>query len=94
MDYRQNTEVITTQRRELSRLTVLLGALFFITFLAAIFVGLDGLLEYFKLVRGSPLTTVETGAVITSASAVALLAMGMSVSAVTDRNKQTANKTK
>jgi hypothetical protein len=81
MDYRQKTEVFTTKRREFNRLSMLLGALFLITFVVAVFVGLDGMLEYFKLVRGSPLTTLETGAIITSASAVAFLAMGMSISA-------------
>ena len=81
MDYRQKTEVFTTKRREFGRLSVLLGALFIIAIVVAIFVDLDGVLQYFNLVRGSPLTTLETGAIITSASAVAFLAMGMSISA-------------
>ena len=88
MDYRQKTEVFTTKRRKFGRLSGLLGALFIIAFVVAIFVDLDGVLQYFKLVRGSPLTTLEMGAIITSASAVAFLAMGMSISA-DNRSKQT-----
>ena len=81
MDYQQKTEVFTTKRREFGRLSGLLSALFIIAFVVAIFVDLDGVLQYFKLVRGSPLRTLEMGAIITSASAVAFLAMGMSISA-------------
>jgi hypothetical protein len=88
MDYRQKTEVFTAKRREFGRLSGRLGALFIIAFVVAIFVDLDGVLQYFNLVRGSPLTTLEMGAIITSASAVAFLAMGMSISA-DNRSKQT-----
>ena len=80
MDYQQR-EVPTTKHREFSRQTVLLGALFIITFVVAVFIDLDGVFEYFNLVTGSPFTTLETGAIITSASAVPFLAMGMSISA-------------
>jgi hypothetical protein len=90
MHYRLR-EVLTRTLREFSRRTVLLGGLFIITLVVAIFVDLDGLLEYFKLVTGSAFTTVETGAVITLASAVPFLGMGMSISADIYRNKSGAN---
>lgn len=86
MDYQQR-EVLTTKRREFSRQSVLLGTLFIIALVVAVFADLDGVLQYVTLVTGSPLTTLEMGAIITSASAVLFLAMGMSISADMDRNK-------
>ena len=66
---------------------MLFGALFIVTLVIAAFVDLDGVLEYYKLIRGSAPTTLETGAVISMASAVPFLAMGMSISADMHRNK-------
>jgi hypothetical protein len=83
----QDGEVRTAKRREFSRKTVLLGAIFIVTLVAGAFVGLDGVLEYYKLISGSARTTLETGAIISMASAVPFLAMGMSISADVDRNK-------
>jgi hypothetical protein len=89
--YYRLRKVLTGKLSEFSRRTVLSGGLFISTLVVAVFVDLDGLLEYFKLVTGSAFTTVETGAVITLASAVPFLAMGMSISADTRRNKSGAN---
>jgi hypothetical protein len=80
-------KVLTATRREFSRKTVLFGALFVGTLAVGAFVGLDGVLEYYKLIRGSAPMTLETGAIISMASAVPFLAMGMSISADQDRNK-------
>src|SRR5665213_1300343 len=80
MDY-QPSEIQTMKRREYSLRSVLLIALFVITFMVAVFIDLDGALEYLKLVAMSPRDTVEMGAVITAASAVPFLMMGMSISA-------------
>jgi hypothetical protein len=80
MDY-QPSEIQTMKRREYSLRSVLLIALFVITFMVAVFIDLDGVLEYLKLVAGSPRDTVEMGAIITAASAVPFLMMGMSMSA-------------
>jgi hypothetical protein len=80
MDY-QPSEVQTMKRREHSLRSVLLIAIFVITFMVAVFIDLDGALEYLKLVAGSTRDTVEMGAIITAASAVPFIAMGMSISA-------------
>jgi hypothetical protein len=73
--------VLTAARREFGRRSILFGALFIATLVVAAFVDLDGVLEYYKLIRGSAPMTLETGAVISMASAVPFLAMGMSISA-------------
>ena len=65
---------------ELSLRTLLLGAVFIITFIVAIFVDMAGVLQYFNLVSGLPQTTLETGAAITAATIVPLLMTGMSIS--------------
>jgi hypothetical protein len=80
MDY-QPSEIQTMKRREYSLRSVLLIALFVITFMVAVFIDLDGALEYLKLVAGSPRDTVERGAIITAASGVPFLMMGRSISA-------------
>ena len=80
MDHRQS-EVQTTKRHEYSLLSVLLSTLFVITLAVAVFVDSDGVLEYFQLVSGSPLSTLEMGAIISAVSAVPFLMMGMSISA-------------
>lgn len=75
------------KRHEFSRQTVLFGALFIIALVAVVFVGLLGVLQYFNLVSGSPLTTLEIAAIICAVSVFPLLAMGMSISADMDRKK-------
>ena len=72
-------------RREFSLRSMLLGAVFIVAFIVAIFIDLAGLLQYFNLVSGLPPTTLEIGAAITAATVVPLLMMGMSIS--TDGNK-------
>lgn len=83
----QLRKVLTATRREFSRRSVLFGALFIVTLVVAAFVDLDGVLEYYKLIRGSAPTTLEMGAIVSMASAVPFLAMGMSISADRSRNK-------
>ena len=69
-----------SQRREFSRRTLALGALFIVTAGVAIFVDLDAVMHYFLIIgRMSPIT-LETGAIISLASAIPFLAMGMSIS--------------
>ena len=82
MDYRQ---VLTMKRREFSLRSMLLGAVFIVGLVVAIFIDLAGVLQYFNLVSVLPSTTLEIGAAITTATAVPFLALGMSISA--DRNK-------
>ena len=75
------------KHREFSHRSQLFIALFVITIVAAVFVDLTGLLEYFNLVSASsPTSIMEIGALISAASAVPFLVMGMSIS--TDRNKK------
>ena len=73
------------KHREFSLRSMLLGAIFIVAFIVAIFIDLAGLLRYFNLVSGLPPTTSEIGAAITAATIVPLLLMGMSISA--DQNK-------
>ena len=75
------------KHREFSRRSQLLIALFVITIVTAVFVDMTGLLEYFNFVSASsPTSTLEMGALISAASAVPFLVMGMSIS--TDQNKK------
>lgn len=83
--------LLAMARREFGRQTLLLGALFIVTLTVGIFVGTDGLLEHFKVIAGRPVTTLEAGAIIFLLSAVALLAMGMSVSAEVMAREKVAN---
>jgi hypothetical protein len=79
MDY-QKKEAFTAKHREFSHRTIGLAAVFVVTFVAAVFVDLDGLMHYFNIIgRASPMT-LETGAIISLASAIPFLAMGMSIS--------------
>ena len=80
MDYR-NSRPFTAKRREFSYRSLALGAVFVVTAIVAVFVDLDGVLEYYKILSGAPAGTLEMGAFISIASAVPFLAMGMSVSA-------------
>ena len=68
--------------RELSLPSMLLGAVFIVALVVAVFIDLAGVLQYFNLVSGLPPTTLEIGAAITAATVVPLLAMGMSISAM------------
>lgn len=78
---------LTAVRREFGRRSILFGALFIATLVIATFVDLDGVLEYYRLIRGSAPMTLETGAIISMASAIPFLAMGMSISADTHRKR-------
>ena len=80
MDHRNNN-ALTEKWREFSRRSLALAAIFVITAIAAVFVDLDGVLEYYKWLSGSAAPTLEMGAMISIASAVPFLAMGMSISA-------------
>jgi putative flippase GtrA len=81
-------EVFTAKRREYSRRTIGLAAAFIITAVAGVFVDLDGLMHYFNIIgRVSPMT-LETGAIISLASAIPFLAMGMSISKDADQSRR------
>jgi len=68
-------------RREFSRRTLGFGMLFILTGAAALFVDVDALMHYFSIIgRMSPMT-LESGAIISLASAIPFLATGMSISA-------------
>ena len=70
----------TSERHEFTVRSKLLIAVFIITFVAAVFVDLAGLLQYSGLVSGLPSTILEIGATITAVLSFPLLAMGMSIS--------------
>lgn len=70
----------TLERHEFTVQSKLLIAVFIITFVAAVFVDLAGLLQYSGLVSSLPSTILEIGATITAALSFSLLAMGMSIS--------------
>ena len=77
----------TLERHEFTVRSKLLIAVFTITFVAAVFVDLAGLLQYSGLVSGLPSTILQIGATITAALSLPLLAMGMSISVDTLRTK-------
>jgi len=77
----------TLERREFTVQSKLLIAVFIITFVAAVFVDLAGLLQYSGLVSGLPSTILQIGATIAAAIVFPLLAMGMSISVDTLRTK-------
>jgi hypothetical protein len=79
VDYRQKN-IFTLTRREFSRRSALCGVAFIVALFAAAFVDTDAVLRYFKLIGGAPAMTLETGAIISIASAIPFLAMGMSIS--------------
>jgi hypothetical protein len=89
MDQRQKTQRNEpSQRREFSRRTLALGALFIVTAGLAVFVDLDAVMHYFHIVgRMSPIT-LETGAIISLASAIPFLAMGMSIAKDMDEGQR------
>ncbi|MFZ0403834.1 MAG: hypothetical protein WAL03_22420 [Pseudolabrys sp.] len=65
-----------------------MGALFIVTAAAAVFVDLDAVMHYFRIIgRMSPMT-LETGAVISLASAIPFLAMGMSIAKDMDEGQR------
>jgi uncharacterized membrane protein YozB (DUF420 family) len=69
----------TLERREFTVQSKLLIAVFIITFVAAVFVDLAGLLQYSGLVSGLPSTILEIGATITAVLSFPLLGMSISV---------------
>jgi hypothetical protein len=64
----------------LSARSMLIGAIFMVTLIAAVCVDVDALLEYFNLVGGSPADALELGAIITAAAGLPFLATGFSIS--------------
>ena len=83
----QKWKFLTETPIEFSRRTWLLGAFFVAMLGVASYIDLTGLLEYFKIVRGTAAMTLETGATISAGCAVPFLAMGMSIAADGYRNK-------
>jgi len=70
------------RRHAFSRRTLVFAAACIAAFVVAGFVDLDAVLSYFKVIgHGAPMMTLETAAIISIASAVPFLAMGMSISA-------------
>ncbi len=78
MDTSGKTLFTLTQHR-LSIRSMLIGGLFIVALLGALFVDVDALLEYFEFIGGSPANALEMGAIVTAATAAPLLAMGMSI---------------
>lgn len=78
----QARNAVAHRSRNFSRRTLFLGAACIAAFVVASFIDLDALLSYFKVIgHGSPLMTLETGALVSIACAVPFLATGMSISA-------------
>jgi hypothetical protein len=74
--------ILARRGRDFSRRTLVFGAACIVAFAIASFVDADAVLRYFKVIgHGSPLMTLETGAIVSIACAVPFLAMGMSISA-------------
>jgi hypothetical protein len=71
--------VFSPKRHGFSRKSLLVGAVFILTLTAAVFIDVDALLEYFRVISGSPGSALELGAIVTAASAAPLLAMGMCI---------------
>ncbi len=90
MNYLQ-TRNLTSRVREFSLQSLLFAALFIITLIAAASVDLTGVLEYAKVISGSSISTMELGAIITTACCAPFLAMGFSMAADFERNSQDAN---
>ena len=86
MNYRLK-QILTTRHREFSRKSLQLGGLLIVMLVVAAFVDLDAMLRYFKFIGGSARTTLETGAIISLATAIPFLAMGMSISDDVRRNE-------
>ena len=86
MDYRPR-ETLPTWLRKFSLRSLAFGALFIIALVAAAFIDVAGVLEYWKVISGPSNSTLELGAVLTVASIAPLLAMGFSVSAELERDK-------
>ena len=69
-----------------SRLSIILGAAFIATLIAAVSIDVTGVLEYCKVVAGTANDTLELGAIVTVASIAPFLAAGFSISADHERN--------
>jgi len=68
--------------------TLILGAVFIASCIVAACVDTDALLEYYKVIAGSAQPTLETAAAISMACGVPFLAMGMSISADSYRERR------
>ena len=71
--------------RKFSHRSIILGAAFFATIIAAVCIDVTGVLEYFRVVAGTANDTLEMGAIITVASIAPFLAAGFSISADYER---------
>lgn len=78
MSYQQRSDRAASQNRP-SRKSLVLAAVFIAALVVAAFADTDALLEYYKFLRGLPGVSLETGAIITAACIIPLLAMGMSI---------------
>jgi hypothetical protein len=72
--------------RTFSYRSVILGAAFIATLIAAVCIDVTGVLEYFRAVAGTANDTLEMGAIITAASIAPFLAAGFSISADYEQN--------
>jgi len=80
-------KVFTTKFSGLSRRTVLVGTALIASLCVASLVDLTAVLEYFKIIRGATIATLETGATISLACAIPFLALGMSIEEDGQRNR-------
>jgi len=80
-------KVFLGQFQGFSSRTLILGAVFIACCIIATFVDLDALLDYYKVLAGSAQTTLETAAAISIGCGVPFLAMGMSISADSHRER-------
>ena len=71
----------TTKRHGFSVRSLIFGALFLIAFVAAVFVDLAAVLQYFNVLNGNASATLLIGAMITAVTCIPLLLTGMSISA-------------
>jgi hypothetical protein len=79
--------IFTTEYTGFSRRTVLLGLALIASLCVASLVDLTATLEYFKIIRGATIATLETGATISLACAIPFLALGMSIADDGRRNR-------
>jgi len=78
----------TLSHHEFSVRSVLLIVVFIVALVASVCSAVSGLLQYSGLVGALPAAGLELAAAITGATVFPMLAMGMSISADLNRNKQ------
>jgi hypothetical protein len=77
----------TIRSHGFSAQSLLFAGIFVIALVAATSVDLTGVLEYFKVIGGSSISTMEWGAIITTGASAPFLAMGFSMAADLKRGK-------